>query len=175
MQSIKDGLTQMILKEHSKAQKNKIVAWVLKDKKRFDALMVLFLAKEYRIVQRAAWALRTLEETKPNWVRPYVGQILGAMENPVHDAVLRNGFLILEGVTLEEKHLGRLTVLCFDYLQNVQTPTAIKRGALLNLVKICTKEPELKEEVILILEDQIPHSTIGFVGLAKKVKRKLQK
>lgn len=175
MQSIKDGLTQMILKEHSKAQKNKIVAWVLKDKKRFDALMVLFLAKEYRIVQRAAWALRTIAPTKPNWIKPYAGQILGAMENPVHDALLRNGFLILEGLALEEKHLGRLSELCFNYLQNVQTPTAIKRGALLNLVNICTKEPDLKEEVILILEDQIPHATIGFVGLAKKVKRKLQK
>ncbi|MEJ7671786.1 MAG: hypothetical protein WKF59_03550 [Chitinophagaceae bacterium] len=48
------NLRDEILKEHSKAQCNKIVQWVGDSQKRFEELFHLFLTDEYRVVQRAA-------------------------------------------------------------------------------------------------------------------------
>jgi len=48
------NLRQEILAEHSKAQVDKIKAWVGGSLDRFNELFVLFLHDEYRVVQRAA-------------------------------------------------------------------------------------------------------------------------
>ena len=54
------NLRKEILKEHSKKQCEKNVAWIGNDKKRFNELFYLFLNGEYRITQRSAWPLRLL-------------------------------------------------------------------------------------------------------------------
>jgi len=48
-------LREEILKEHSKAQCNKIVEWVGKSQLRFDELFHLFISDENLVVQRASW------------------------------------------------------------------------------------------------------------------------
>jgi hypothetical protein len=48
------NLREEILKEHSKAQSNKIVSWIGNSQKKFDELFNLFLNDEYRVTQRAA-------------------------------------------------------------------------------------------------------------------------
>ncbi len=44
----------LLLAEHSKAQTDKILAYIGNDSARFDELMQLFFHDEYRVVQRAA-------------------------------------------------------------------------------------------------------------------------
>jgi len=162
----------MILVEHSRAQRDKILNWIGDDSKRFGLLMKLFLGDEYRVVQRAAWVLRSLGETHPEWVRPYIGKLVAAIEQPIHDAVVRNGLLVLLELDIPRKYWGNLAELGFNYLGSVRTPTAIKRAALLIVAKICEQEPELQEELVLVLQDQLAHSTVGFKGIAKKYIKK---
>jgi hypothetical protein len=53
-------LLAALTEEHSKAQCNKIVAYIGNDKKKFAELMKLFFEGEYRITQRAAWPMSLL-------------------------------------------------------------------------------------------------------------------
>ncbi len=168
----KEYLREMILKEHSKSQRDKVVEWVGDRVERFGYLMELFLGDEYRVVQRAAWAVREIGAQKGDWIGAYVGKMVCAIENPIHDAVVRNGLLVLVDVDVPRKYYGRLAEVGFNYLGEVGTPTAIKRASLLIIAKICEDEPELKEELVLVLEDQLPHCTVGFVNIAKKYIRK---
>lgn len=161
-------LRQMILKEHSKAQRDKVVEWVGGSEERFGFLMELFLGDEYRVVQRAAWAVREIGTQRVDWIGVYVDKMVSAIEKPIHDAVVRNGLLVLVDVDIPKKYFGRLAEVGFSYLGDVGTPTAIKRASLLVIAKICEVEPALKEELVLVLEDQLPHCTVGFVGIAKK-------
>ena len=167
-----DHLREMILKEHSKTQRDKVLAWIGDDSERFDLLMKLFLGDEYRVVQRAAWALRSLGETHPTWTQKYISKLVKAIKQPIHDAVVRNGLLVLVNLDIPRKYWGSLAELGFNYLGSVDTPTAIKRASLLIVAKICEAEPELREELVLVLEDQLSHSTVGFVGIAKKYIKK---
>ncbi len=168
----KEYLRAMILKEHTKVQRDIVVAWIGDNHERFGHLMELFLGDEYRVVQRAAWIVREIGKRRADWIAAYVGKIVNAIENPIHDAVVRNGLLVLVDVDVPKKYYGRLAEVCFNYLGEVGTPTAIKRASLLILAKICKDEPELKEELVLVLEDQLPHCTVGFVNIAKKYIRK---
>jgi len=172
MPNHRDKLIAMILHSHSKVQRDKVIAWVGDDRKRFDLLMSLFLGSEYRIVQRSAWALRFIGDSHPEWMSDYIGPIIKAIQKPIHDAVVRNGLLVLVDLEIPKKHWGVLMEIGFEYLGAVTTPTAIKRAALLMVAKICVHEPELREELVLVLQDQIPHSTVGFKGIAKKYIKK---
>ncbi|HHB79403.1 MAG TPA: hypothetical protein ENK85_09255 [Saprospiraceae bacterium] len=168
MLKLKDELRKIILFEHSRKQRDKVVDWVGDSRRRFSVLMELFLGDEYRVVQRAAWAVRTIGEARPQWMTSYIGPMIESIQNPIHDAVVRNGLLVLVGVKIPKRYWGELVEIGFDYLSKVTTPTAIKRAALLVVARIVEQEPELREELVLVLQDQIPYSTVGFKGIATK-------
>lgn len=50
-------LRDQILKEHTKATRDKIIEWVGNDPARFNQLFDLFVNDEYRVTQRAAWPM----------------------------------------------------------------------------------------------------------------------
>ncbi|MFT3705019.1 MAG: hypothetical protein QM802_21815 [Agriterribacter sp.] len=52
------NIREAILKEHSKAQCNRIVTYVGNNQQRLNELVHLFLTDEYRVVQRAGWPLK---------------------------------------------------------------------------------------------------------------------
>ena len=64
-------LREEILKEHSKRQCEKIVAWVGNDKKRFAELINLMLHDEYRVAQRAAWPVSFCVQEYPSLIIPW--------------------------------------------------------------------------------------------------------
>lgn len=172
MTNLQEELRELILYKHSKEQRDKVVAWVGNDRRRFDVLMQLFLGDEYRVVQRAAWALRFIGEQHPEWIKAYLDALVKAIQHPTHDAVVRNGLLVLVELDIPKKYWGELLEMGFDYLMKVSTPTAIKRAALLVVAKICEQEPELREELVLVLQDQMPHAPVGFRNIAGKYIKK---
>src|SRR5687767_4945088 len=102
-------LVQAILKEHSKAQTNRIVKYVGADKKKFAELMKLFLKGEYRVTQRAGWPLSYCVEKHPELIQPYFKQILDHLHKPgVHEAVARNIVRILQYVEIPRRYHGRV-------------------------------------------------------------------
>ena len=174
MTNLQVKLRELILVEHSKAQRDKVLDWIGDDSKRFDLLMKLFLEDEYRVVQRAAWVLRFIGQSHPEWIQKYTGKLVKAIEQPIHDAVVRNGLLVLLELDIPKKYWGLLLEIGFGYLTKVDTPTAIKRAALLVVAKICEQEPELREELVLVLQDQLPHAPVGFRSIARKYIKKWQ-
>ncbi len=70
------NLREEILKEHSKAQCNKIVQWIGDSQKRFDELFNLFLNDEYRVTQRAAWPLSYSVIAYPEFIKKNFSKLI---------------------------------------------------------------------------------------------------
>ena len=49
------NLREELIREHSRANCDRIVAWVGADQKKFDELFSIFTLNEYRLVQFIAW------------------------------------------------------------------------------------------------------------------------
>jgi hypothetical protein len=64
------NLRAALLEVHSKAQAEKISAYVGDDPERFGELIKLLLGPVYRISQRAAWPVSFCIERKPELVKP---------------------------------------------------------------------------------------------------------
>jgi hypothetical protein len=162
-------LEATIRKERSKAQCNKIVAYIGNDKKRFAALMKIFFTGEYRVTQRAAWPMSYCVRSHPQLITPYYKKLIDKLADPSEgDAVLRNIVRLLEGVEVPEKFHGKLMTICFNFIQSNETAIAIKAFSLSILQNLSKKYPEIIPEIKKIIEERWDHESAAFKARARK-------
>lgn len=163
------NLREEILKEHSKAQCNRIVEWVGDSQERFDELFRLFLNDEYRVVQRAAWPVSYSAIAYPGFIKKHFNSLLKNLQKPnLHDAVKRNSVRLLQDVPIPRKYEGDVMNICFNYLASPSEPVAIKAFSLAVLGRLAANYPEIIPEIKLLIEEQLPHQTAAFKSRAKK-------
>jgi hypothetical protein len=168
-------ISKEILREHSKTQTNKIVKYVGKSPQRFKALVDVFLAGPFRVTQRAAWPLTYCVENFPELIKPHLKTILNHLKKPgIHDAVKRNTVRLLQFITIPEKYQGQVADLCFQYLRDTREPVAIRVFSMTVLTEIARSNPELKQEIVILIEDQLPYASAAFRSRAKKVLKVLR-
>ncbi len=63
--------------------------------------------------------------------------------------------------------------ICFKYLEFPDEALAVKVFSMTVLGNLAKKYPEIKPELKLLIEDQLPHQTAGFKSRAKKILKQL--
>jgi hypothetical protein len=164
------NIKDLLIAEHSKKQTDRIVKYIGADAGRFAVLMKLFFAGEYRITQRAAWPMSYCIQNHPELTKPYFKKLLDFLQKPgVHNAVARNTLRLLQDIDIPEKYQGQLMSICFDYIQDIKTPAAVKAFSLTILENFSKKYPEILPELKTIIEERWPHETSAFKSRAKKI------
>lgn len=168
------NLEAEILKEHSKRNTQRLAKWIGNDKKRFEQLMDIVLKGEYRVTQRGAWIVRHCAELHPSLIKPYINKMIDRMLEPgMHVAVKRNIVGILQDVEIPKRLVGKIATICFDLLASQQEPIAVKCFSMTVLANIAQQEPELRNEIRLLIEQQMPWGTAGFRSRGKRILREL--
>ena len=163
-------LTKAVLLAASKKRVNDIVRYVENDPQKFEKLVTIYLKGPYRITQRAAWPISYCVEHHPKLVIPHLGKILRQTKKPdAIDAVKRNTMRLLQFIDIPKKYQGEIAVLCFRYLENKKEAVAIKAFAMTVLSKIAEVQPELRNELKIVLEDQLPYAKPAFISRARKI------
>lgn len=169
------NLREEILKEHSKAQRDKIIEWVGDAQLRFDELFRLFLNDEYRVAQRASWPVSYCVEVYPEFIQHHLKELLQNLEKPnLHDAIKRNTVRILQEIPIPEKYHGQVMNICFGYVENPTEAVAIKAFSLTVLGNLAIQYPEIIPEIKLLIEDQLPHQTAAFKSRAKRLMKQFK-
>ncbi len=166
MNKIKELLSQ----EQTKIVRDKTVALVLEDNSNMKLLMECFFADNYRMNQYASWAVTVIGEKEPQLILPYLNSMIAALDNPKHDAVVRNTVRLLQFIDIPEELEGKIYDKCFEYLNNPKKATAIRVFSMSVLAKIAMKYPELKEELIKSIELYYSGGSKGFKSRANHIK-----
>ncbi len=162
------NLRDEILKEHSKAQCNKIVQWVGDSQKRFEELFHLFLTDEYRVVQRAAWPVSYCVIAHPVFIKKNFKKLIKNLAKPnLHVSVKRNSIRLLQHVDIPEKFQGEIMDICFGFVASPTEPVAVKAFSLTVLGNLAKQYPEIIPEIKVLIEEQSPHQTAAFKSRAK--------
>jgi hypothetical protein len=172
----KSYLKRVILKEHSKKQCDKLVAYVGASALRFAQLVDLFLSGPYRITQRAAWPLSCCVQKHPKLIEPHLKKILKYSLKPgVHDAVKRNIVRLLQFIEIPLRLQGQTAAICFQFFSNKKEPIAVRVFSMTVLSHLAMHLPELKNELIPLIEDQIPYASPGFISRGSVLLKELKK
>lgn len=161
--------------EHSNTQATKIATYIENNPNKLKELLNCFFSSDYRMCQRASWPLGKFGKKHPELLRPYLKEILDKIDNPVHDAAIRNTVRILQDQNIPDNLIGRIYEKCFDYLTSSKYPVAVRVFSMTVLSNIAHNFPELIPELILAIEDQLPIATAGYQSRAKKEIKRLNK
>jgi hypothetical protein len=158
----------------SKQQRDKIVRHVGTSQSRFDELMKVFIKGPYRITQRAALPLSYCVVRQPKLLNTHFNSIVKYLETPdLPDTLKRNLLRTLQFVKIPNRYQGRIANCCFGFLDGKQ-PIAVKVFAMTLLADLAQENEELKNEIIPLLEEQIPYGSAGFVSRAKRILKRLK-
>lgn len=162
-------LLELLKSEHSKRQTDRIVNWVGSSAERFSRLVNIYLKGPYRITQRAAWAISYCVASHPPLIKPHLWKLVRFMQQPDHHpSVKRNTLRLMQYISIPPSLKGEVADLCFAIVRSHQEPIAIKVFALTVLTKLAIEFPDLKNELIPLIEDQLPYASPGFRSRARK-------
>jgi hypothetical protein len=167
------NIKKELLKEHSKRQTAKVVKYIGKNPTRFKELVTLFLEGPYRITQRAAWPLSYCVEAHPDLIKPHLKAILKMLDRTdAHDAAKRNIMRLLQYIEIPKRLYASVINHGFA-LMDPKEPIAVRVFAMTVLGNIARHEPDLKKELRIVIEDQLPYASAGYLARAKKVLKQL--
>ena len=152
-------IKSLLTSDHSKRICDLIIEYVGDDVQRFKSLMDLFFSDDWLMNQRAAWPIPIIVRKYPHLIQPYKEKLILNLENPSHNAVVRNTIRMFE---------GRFYQFGLQLLTNIKEPVANKVFAMTVMYKIAEPYPELLSELKLIIETQLPYEKPGFKSRGKK-------
>ena len=169
-------IQSLLLKEHTKENRDLMVAYLLNHPEEIPSLMDQFFSRNYRMVQRAAWVVGTLGQKRPELVRPFYPKMIKEIRRPnAHVAIRRNVLRVLQFQEVEEALWGELYDVCIRFLESKTEPVAVKAFAMSTAFKIVKKVPELKNELYSAIEQILPEGTPGEKNRGQKILSALSK
>lgn len=136
----------------------------------FSALMECLLSNESRLVQRAAWSLGWAARKRPDFVLPYIGELVTQLQRTAAPVgLVRNCASILQEVSIPEEYQGMVMNTCFTFATTPETPAAIKAFSLTILYNLSLLHPDIQQELKYIIEEQWEQETPAFRSRGKKI------
>lgn len=163
-----------ILNKNSKEVATYVIESIVANPSRMEELMECFFDENLRISHFASWPVGMIADRNPELIRPYLERMLLNLETPHHDAVIRNTFRTFQNIDVPEELEGLAFEKAFEFLANPQNAIAIRVFAMTVCGNIALKYPELKHELVAVIEEQMPYGSAGFKNRGGKVLRSLQ-
>src|SRR5262252_9960169 len=163
-------IRQALMAIRSKRQATAIVEFIGDDVRRFAELMKFLFAGERRLTQCAAGVMGYCVERRPELIRPYLPKLLDCLErDDMHNAVKRNIARLLQYVEIPRRLAGKVYSHCVDLVDDADEPVAVRAFALTVAARIAKSEPDLMNELRLVVRKHLPHTTAAFQKRAREV------
>ena len=160
----------MLSTDCSKAAKDRVVSYIKDDPGKFAELFDLFRNGKGLVAQRASWAVSYCAEQYPELIYPYCQEMVDYLRVPgIHDSIKRNILRTFQDIAIpvavEESLLG----ICFDLFSDKAEAVAIRVFAMQVLANLSKKYPEIKNELKVLIEDELPYAKPAFVSRGIKI------
>ncbi|MCB0801535.1 MAG: hypothetical protein KDB74_00430 [Flavobacteriales bacterium] len=177
VEEIEMNYREQLLKEHSKANSLILVDYIGNSQERFDEFMHCFFTNEYRVNQRSAMVLSACFDRRPHLIHKHLDRLINQLNEPqLHVALKRNTIRILQFLPIPESLESGLFDNCLKFILDPKEAIAVKAFSMKVCVNICKRYPELKHELIPIIEDQMERSDkMGIQARGKAMLKELAK
>lgn len=165
----------LLLNFPSGAEKDLYIKEVVGSEAHFETLVELALHDPDPVAWRASWILDGGDEQEPGLGKPYLAQIIKALPKLESKGSLRTLLRMLSRYDIPSESQGLLIDLCFRYLTSELYPVAVKAHAMQIIYNHVLLYPELKDELVAVLEDQMENNSVGFSSRGKRLIKQMEK
>ena len=169
------NLIAALEKKHSARIKSQIVRYVGDNPKRFKELFDLLVSDNPRHVQWSGWALSDIVQRHPHLITPYLRGLLKKVNSKAHVSIKRNTMRIIQFIDIPKTLTGLVFDKAFSLFTDTSESIATRVFSMTALRKVAMMVPDLKNEVIIVIEEQIPYGSPAFRSRAKADLKNLRK
>ncbi|MES2628064.1 MAG: hypothetical protein V4616_03760 [Bacteroidota bacterium] len=168
-------LKEWIVSDNGKDHIGKVAASLGNDAEKFSALIAIILQNQPKYAQKAAWVMEHCCNQYPQLADPHISALLELCPKDVHPGVRRAILHVLEKRPMNEDQTGIALEMAFEFLQAADELVAAKSYAMGMIMHLSAEYPELRNELKLHLEAQLPHQSPAFKSKAVKILTALNK
>lgn len=149
---------------------------LMADPREFEILLGLALKHPKQRSWRAAYLVDKIHDEKPEIVRPYLPLIIDKLKTENNASKRRHWLRMVSANEINEEHFGFLFDYCIGVFTSGKEAVAVRVHAMQILYNISEKEPDLKPEVLQLIEHELEqNSSAGIRSRGKKLVIKLRK
>ncbi|TKG96438.1 hypothetical protein EYV94_04085 [Puteibacter caeruleilacunae] len=150
-----------------------LIAHTIKDNPKQIRELIDIARLNHKKAWRAAWLLDNVNDLSPQFVRPLVPAIIELLTPTLPDGHKRHFLKIIALHPLPKDIPGDLINYCFDWLNDLTVPIAVRVNAMQFIFHATSRYPELKQELQLTIETHLEHGSAGFKSRGGKILKAL--
>jgi hypothetical protein len=167
------NLSDQLMAEMSRRNADYIAHYIGSDAILFKELVELVFKANPLLQMRASWVISIITDKYPDLLKPYIKKLVNQMDLFEHSGIRRNLLRYISSIDIPSPLEGRLYDLCFLYLNSRSEPPAVKVHCMQVLFNIAQKEPDLKNELRLVIEELINHESAAIKSRSRHLLSKL--
>lgn len=142
----------------------------------FKEILDFALEDKPMFAMRAARAIQISATKYPELISPYMEDIIVEMDRFESDGLKRSFAKLISEISWDfnEDILGVLADACFKWVNDSKEKIALKAYSQDILYRISILYPDLKFELISVLERNYPHASVGIKTRSRKMLKKLK-
>ncbi len=133
-----------------------------------------FATGEHKRAWRATWLMDKVYDEAPELIRCYIPQMIELIPSLKCESKQRQLLKLISCEPLPKNISGEFINCCFDYLISSSTAVAVKVHAIQILFNFAQQEPDIKNELVLVIEECMIDGTTGFKARGRKLLKKLR-
>jgi hypothetical protein len=142
----------------------------------FPMLIEMAMEENERVNWRASWAADKINESIPGIAADWIPKLTEALPGLNHNGKKRQYLKLISLYPISERFESFLFGYCLDKLTSETEDVSVRVYAMQILYNISEKEPELKEELLQIIEQEMEYRpTPGILTRGKKLASLLRK
>ena len=141
----------------------------------FPILMDIAMHGKGKNHWRAIWMADKIHEEYPEVILPYIDEMTNLLKTEIHQGKIRHLLKLISLNEIKEEYHGYLFKYCFEAMTSAKNPPAIRVHAMQILYNLSEYEPDLKPEVLALIEHEMEyHATAGILSRGSKLIKKLR-
>ncbi len=134
-----------------------------------------FLIEPAPLPMRICWVFDHVVDHNPACMIPHIPYLFSLRNDMAFRGFRRNLTRILANSGVPESLEAEVIETLFNWVLDSDIELAIKVHSIQTLYNLCQKYPDLSGELIDVIEDQIPKTSVGFKSRGQKLLAKLRK
>jgi hypothetical protein len=166
---------EMKLKDCNSREKSHLLkSTFLKTNTSLDELYQLVKFRDPEFNHRASWVFNHIIEEQPTWLEPYIDDLITWLPTSV-SSTQRDTLRSVTKYGIPNKNEGAWIDICFDFLLDPDQAVAVKVHAMEIAFRLTKKHPDLKNELLDVIDQFYEVSSYAFQARARKVRKGLEK
>ena len=166
---------ELLLKGNSRSYTDFVADVVTKCPELVSELWDIYFAIEEPVSRRAAWIIDTASEYKPDWVEPFLPQLIAKLTEFNHDGLKRHALRMIARMPFPAGTEGELLTITFEWLVSTTESVAVKMYSIQILYRLSATEPDILQELYDTIEFQMADGTPGFRSIGSKLMQQIDR